>query len=239
MLEAEIAAASRLWMSERGLDVHEEVDTPFGRPDLVGAAFGEIVVVESKVGFGLNVIWQACRWLERANEVWVAVKRPVPPRVVGRRRAHASWRPGPWNLGFEICADRGIGVLSVRDEAMPGLVVSHELDAMRREPKQSLREYLRSEQKGADCAGTNRGGYVTDFKLTADRLASYVLQNPGATLGQVVLSVEHHYSTKRGAIVSLSELLNRDRHRPKALAGVRIEGKGRTAKLYPVDTGTF
>lgn len=235
MRETEIGAVAKGWLEGRGLEVFQEVEVGADRIDLVGRATGLLVAVECKVGFGLDVIAQAQRWVDNANESWVA----VPQRVFrGHRRADTPAQ----SLGLDVCRNNGIGVLEIHPvrEIAPTVRVL----AARRSPKASSIR-LHAEQKSAAPAGTNAGGYSTRFKRACERLSAIVAEQPGITLRQAVMGIDHGYPRRAYAIATLSESLNRDHSktkgypRPAELAAIRIEGFGAKATLWPQEEGVF
>lgn len=230
MRETEIGAVAKGWLEGRGLEVFQEVETPCGsRIDLVGRADHRLVAVECKLGFGLDVIAQAKRWVTEAHESWVAV------RLYRQSPAH--------RMAEELCESLGIGVLQVVAPrlAVPWLV---RVDAASRIPKSSGIT-LHAEQRDAAPAGTNRGGHSTAFKRTCAALVETVKGCPGITLKDAARYASHHYRTRASAVASLSEALNRThstgkgRVRPAELAAIRIEGVGAKATLWPAEEGVF
>ncbi len=230
--ETDVAEVGKAWLERRGYEVFQEVVTPWGRRDLVGRTSRQIICVEAKLRLGLNVIAQADRASLVANETWVVVLGKG-----SRRREH--------QLALIACQTVGVGVLY----AYPEIVNRTDDESFFRvalvptfrNPKNVAQwdRLLHPEQKSAAPAGTNGGGYVTEFSLTAKRLAAHVAAHPGCTVREAVLAIEHHYERRSTAISRLSSLLQPGKERAPALAGIRIEGSGSKATLHPVSSETF
>lgn len=228
MRETDLGRVAKGWLeNSRGLEAFQEVVVGGHRIDLVGRAHGVVVAVECKVSFGLPVIAQAQRWLAKgerqASESWVCVAQS--------RRASDERK-----LGRDICDRLGIGVLEVdggRWRVAVGATSSNPPDLS------EWNELLHQEQKDSAPAGTNGGGYSTDFKRTCVALVETVTKSPGITLKDAVRYTAHHYQTRASGIATLSGLLNATNRRPAALAPIRIEGKGSKATLWPQLEGDF
>ncbi|GMV18373.1 MAG: hypothetical protein AMXMBFR56_65970 [Polyangiaceae bacterium] len=228
MRETDLGRVAKGWLeNSRGLEAFQEVVAGGHRIDLVGRRHGCVVTVECKVSFGLPVIAQAQRWLAKgerqASESWVCVAQS--------RRASDERR-----LGRDVCDRLGIGVLEVdggRWRVAVGATSSNPPDLS------EWNELLHQEQKDAAPAGTNGGGYSTDFKRTCVALVETVTKSPGITLKDAVVETAHHYQTRASAVSALSRLLSVARRRPVELAPIRIEGRGSRALLFPTGEETF
>lgn len=224
MKETELAKLGRRWLMSRELEVFEEVVVYNGlyRADLVGRGRGLIVVVEAKLAFGLDVIAQGHRWEAEASEAW----------VLCRRHQRATWE-----LGIRLCTELGIGVLSVTDYQVAALP-RVELQAMRRHPKGvegAWADRLFTEQQTDGLAGTNGGGYSTAFARFCASLTAFVAENPGIRLGDAERELEHPYRTRSNFVRMLgSSLSATGPTRDRRLEGVRIEGRGVNAALWPM-----
>lgn len=233
MKEIELGRVARDWLRARSPDssvpcpvllVHQEVETSRGRADLVGRGRGYVVAVECKVSFGQPVIAQAQRWLDVVSESWVCV--PAPKR-------------GGETINRGRCANLGIGILEVA-----GGSVGHVQLPTRRYPKGAAGfwdRYWHPDQESRAEAGTNRGGYSTPWSRTAAALVAYVAEHPGVELKEALKALpELHYRRLNSAVGTTSRLLlTVGPRRPAALAGIRIEGKGSKATLWPVDKEDF
>lgn len=230
--EAELAAVAKTWLEGRDLEVFQEVEAGGHRIDLVGRARGVVVAVECKLCFGLDVLTQARRWVGEASESWVA----VPFACTWRRSA---------SVAREYCELTGIGVLGVsRPDGMPrsGAPFHVSLEATRTDPKGLAERWakrLHPEQKTAAPAGTNGGGYSTAFGRFCKVLAAYVEAHEGVALGDVERALQHPFSGRRSFMALMPSKLAVGPKRDARLAGVRIEGSGVKATLWPVGAEDF
>ena len=229
--ETEIASGAAMWLESRDLEIFQEVRGPKTdkRVDLVGRASHNIICVEAKVSLGLDVIAQANHWKYRASETWVA----VPRRAVRRTRTFV--------LARDLCQLRGIGILSVQvgsDGVNVGVQV--ELEAVRSGLEVSdWNACLHPQQKDSQ-GGSAGGGYSTDFSRTCGRLVEHVQANPGVELRPALKGIKTHYARIADAVRHLSTALNtQGPERFGALSGIRIEGRGVHARLYPNDSEDF
>lgn len=224
--EAELGTKAKAWLEARGLEVFQEVEAGGHRIDLVGRARGLVVAVECKLCFGLDVLTQARRWVGEASESWVA----VPYRH--------TWRTSG-SVALEYCKLVGIGVIGVPGpDGMPRSCtpVHVALEAIRADPKGLAGRWgkrLHPEQKTAAPAGTNGGGYSTAFGRFCTALAAYVEGHPGITLGDIERALEHPFSGRRSFMALMPSKLAVGPRRDARLAGVRIEGNGVKATLWP------
>lgn len=221
--EAELAAVAKTWLEGRDLEVFQEVESGGHRIDLVGRARGVVVAVECKLCFGLDVLTQARRWVGEASESWVAVP-------------YQRARPSVGSVAREYCGLIGIGVLGVRMRGGHAGGTVEVLKATRTDPKGLAERWakrLHPEQKTAAPAGTNGGGYSTAFGRFCTALAAYVEAHEGVALGDVERALEHPFSGRRSFMALMPSKLAVGPRRDARLSGVRIEGKGVKATLWP------
>lgn len=223
--ESEVAAIAKAWLESRGLTVYQEVEADEGRADLIGRGRTDLVAVETKLRLGLGVLVQAHRWRHVATECWAILGYPVP--IDARFVVDATVAATGIGIGWANNFGRTVEIVHA---AVPNRLVK----------TGRLLKCLHDEQRDGAAAGTNGGGYSTAFRRTATRLVAYVAANPGVTLADAVGAIEHHYRRKATALSSLGELLLRpDARRPDALGGIRVEGKGRKAQLFPIGEDVF
>lgn len=234
--ETDIGRVAKSWLESRDLEVFQEVCVGGHRIDLVGRAHGVIVAVECKVSFGLPVIAQARRWTgddhsPEATESWVVVG-------VASRGYNSDER----RLALHVCGLLGIGVIYA-DPARRFYDTLWKLKrpALIRAPKDlaGWDAHLHPEQKHAAEAGTNGGGYSTQFKRTMAELTAYVRQHPGVTTGEAEKAIKHEYSRAFITQALPRMLASVGRRRGPALAGLRVEGNGVRATLWPQAEGDF
>lgn len=168
--ETELAALVCSALSEWKWDIYQEVIDSPGRCDIVAKRENILWAIECKLSFGLPVIAQAYRWMNRANYVSIAVKSS----------------PGG-GIGRKFCKDYGIGILAGRHEIVE--IVRPKLHRKIKPIK------LVEEQKTWGQAGTNGGNYYTPFKSTVSKLVAAVKANPGIEFNQLIKMIDHHYRT--------------------------------------------
>lgn len=223
MREVDVAAPLVKYLSAEGFRVHQEVEAPFGRADLVAQhRAGVLWAVECKRSLGLPVLSQAERWLDYANQVSVCTAAP-------RRESYG------WDLGIRVCEHLGIGLFVVAGGRVDQIV-----QAPTRQPKHraDMLSWLAPDQLDGLPAGSAGGGYSTPFKRTCKRLAEYVAAHPGITVNEALKHVKHHYAGRRSARSNLTRLLRLD-PKPAPLIGVRLETTECGALLWPVSEEVF
>lgn len=226
MREIDVAAEAKRWLKCKGLSVYQEVVVEEARCDLVGTGEPGLIAVECKLGLGFDVIAQALRWVDCANEVWVAVRHQ--PRESNARL-----------LAVEFCRGRGVGVLTVLTGRTA--VVSTRVRAAHRHPKHldRMRVALHPEQKTAAPAGTNGGGYVTDWKLWSARFVDYVRDHSGCGLKEAIEATSPYFCSTAYNRLRLVQSKLRQHRRPPEFAGVVLVGKGAKALVQWEPPETF
>lgn len=196
--EADVARAAERWLASNGWVVYREVSDGYGsaRADLVGLQFDATHVVECKTRLSLDLIEQAHGWLKRSEEVSVC--------VVARTNTYDR-------LPIVVMKQLGIGLLSVSPDHKPewaGVRVEAVARWHRvRRDDDHIRARLFPEQRGMGEAGTNRGGYVTPFRLWMRDVAEFVAANPGASVSEVIAGKQHMYSNDKAAKRALNRAL--------------------------------
>jgi len=181
--EAALAAQVVSWLEGCGHDVYQEVSVGGAlvgrRADIVSVQPGGVVtVVECKVHLSFDLLEQARAWTRHANMIWLAI--PWAEMTNGRREAIRVVR-----------TFYGFGLLEVERGIVERVAPIH-----RARHTDDLLNSLRDEHKTHAKAGTNRGGHVTTFAMTAEALAAFVAANPASSLREAFAGgVAHHYRT--------------------------------------------
>jgi hypothetical protein len=172
--ETDLAERVIVWLEADGWDVYQEVQGI----DIVATNVGIVWAIECKLSFGLAVIEQADRNLYRAHYSSVA----VPPV---RRSGFA----------YTICAQRGIGVLAVRNNVYEQH--SPKLNRHAHKAAVRLRGLLAPEHKTYAKAGSPSGGGWTSYKSTMKVVREIVTAKPGIGTGELlgILGSRHHYGS--------------------------------------------
>ncbi|MBU2980946.1 hypothetical protein KO498_03880 [Lentibacter algarum] len=172
--ETELYAPVKAYLEGQGYDVKGEV----GAADVVARrGVDELLIVELKLGFSLQLLQQAVARQRMSEHVYVAV-----PRWKGK----AGWRSFKGNVG--LCKRLGVGVLSVR--LSDGVVQAH-ADPVEYQPRRSkvkrgvlLREFD-AREGDPNKGGMTRETIVTAYRQGVVRCAEY-LQANGPSRGRDV-----------------------------------------------------
>lgn len=105
LFEYHLSAPVQAFMEGLGWAISREVKHGGKIADLVGRSGDDIAALELKLTLGLDVILQAINWLSQADFSWVAVP------LCGAKKGRAFEL---WQLGLDVCRERGIGVIAVR-----------------------------------------------------------------------------------------------------------------------------
>ncbi len=212
--ETALARVVITWLHDEGWDVWQEVD---GRYDIIARTGSRLWAIETKLSFGAPVLAQAWDRRRSADVHWVSVAVPPGPK---------DWNTCHYLEHTARCD--GTGVLRVTP------------DGVRRDIAPTLTRHMQAPQlhrmlakldkcpRDAVEAGTNRGGYWTEFKGTAGRVAAFVRRKPGCTLRELVDSIEHHYGSDSSARTRIGSLAEQG-----VFKGVRVERDGKRILLFP------
>jgi hypothetical protein len=223
--EQQLAAGVVSWLESRGWDVYQEVEGAGGRADIV-ALLGRLCwVIECKLLLGWDVCEQAL--YHRPGAHMISVATPARRRSmfahkiletlgIGHIEVESAW------MGY---GDKDRNLFNVAERIRPQLH-RHLVES------RDMRTKVHPEHKTHAAAGSNIGGQVTAFKLTAYAVRDYVKEHPGATFKEVLDQVETHYASKGSARAHLSYWIERGK-----VKGLRLERTGRKMKLFPAEDG--
>lgn len=161
-----------------------------GSCDLVYFNDGEVFAIELKKQLNIKVMAQAVRWLETASRVYIA----CPCTLTNDAR--------------EVLRALGIGYIMVYkyqgildDEPKTGARIT-----LTAEPLPGDLGFWLPELKHMDKkleAGTQSGSRSTTFSRFIARAKEYVAEHPDATLKEIAINVQNHYSSYYSCISSL------------------------------------
>lgn len=220
--ESQLAAVVVQWLGDRGWTVHQEVEAPGGRVDIVAVRDKAVWAIECKMSFGLKVLAQAQRWIPYSHMTSVAVKG-------SQRRDRDEKR-----VLRQFCSATSIGIIEVdmpKWESLKPEVNVLAVAPFHRSPKtrDMLTKYLRDEQITYAKAGNNQGKAWT-FRMDWDRrIISMVRQHPGLTFKELapLISPEDKYHS----LSSIAKSIYATYH--GGLHGIDAVKVGRTLRLYP------
>lgn len=195
--ESTIAALVVAWLEAAGHDVYQEVTVIGGVADIVTLApDGDVWIVETKMGWSLDLLEQCCERRHCANRVFAAIQ--------STKTDHRA-----------IFSELGIGVLSV-DARGPVRGLHGDTGYVRVRSNATHLDGVHVEKtRTALCAGhkthakagaPSAAGRFTTFRGTTEALTAHVASNPdGVSLKDAVASIKHHYSSPSGARANLAE----------------------------------
>lgn len=176
--EQDLAAHVVAMLHEMGWEVFQEVETGYGRADIVARRDKIIWVVECKMSFGLSVIEQAWNYIRGGQAHYVSVAVPY-----GGRKGFCR----------DVCRRYGIGVLTVN---MKWNVPDVKEEARPSFNRKASGITLKEEHKTWCKAGSACGGHYTPFKGTVQSLVSLVTRHPeGLQFSEAIKKIDHHYSS--------------------------------------------
>lgn len=188
--EKDLAAIVVSDLTEQGWEIYQEVETGWGRADIVAKNGNILWVIECKMSFSLAVIEQAWNHIRSHKSHFVSVAVQVSKHV--------------GKFAEEICKRFGIGILSVNlnresmtEKARPNFY------------RKANGLELHEEQKTWCLAGSQSGGgHYTPFKATVRDLVDLVRKHPeGLLFADAVKSIDHHYSSLATAKACLSKFI--------------------------------
>ena len=203
--ETEIAVPVMDWAESMGWDCYPEAQFETGgrRAD-IAAVHGKLLwIIECKTSAGLQVLEQALNWRRRGEAHRVSVAVP------DRRRSTGVFQ--------QILRDYGIGLIFVRSVdpshrkyvspveehlAPRTLSKSDRLQALIDKNLEMLHPDMKHATPGQQAS---EQGWSTPYQRTMKSVISFIERNPGCTMKAAIDSINHHYSTDKSAIQSLSK----------------------------------
>lgn len=193
--ESELALIIETWLKNSGWEVFKEVKPKTGThiADIVALKNGEIVIIETKLHYGTQVLEQAHNWLKVAHRIYVGVPANNYSNIVLNHF-----------LRFH-----GIGQILVFSptENRPGYCrINIEAKKVEPEYKAHILGSLHIKQKDS-IAGSKGGGHVTPYSLTIDNIRDFLKNNGPTTIEEIVKNITHHYASQSNAVSTLSKRL--------------------------------
>ena len=228
--ETELAQIVMDWMTADGWDCYPEAQFYSGdkRADIAAVRGGLLHIVECKLSFSAEVIWQAQKWKGFAH--WTSVAIPHTSR----------WSKGR-NMFGAYCSWQGVGVIEVRKNAGFNhayqdvyYLIQPKLDraAHRTIKSLNLLDKLHPDMKNyAPGSCSERGQYThsTPFRRTMKQVKRFIEANPGCSMKEIMDGLEmHHYASDKTARSCITSALT-----TFDAKGIRAERVGRSWKFYP------
>lgn len=210
MKETEIAKQVCDWLISQDWDVYQEIQCRCGIIDIVAINEPISWAIEVKTSLSLQLLNQIIKRRQIANFISIAVPNKCEKTI---QKNH--------DLMSLMQRQYGLGVITVGS-----LVYEHTpAQLCRVNTILNIRNDLKPQHKYWCEAGTNQGGYFTEFALTKQRLIRYVTNNEGCTLKEAIEQIDTHYSSKTTAKSCISKYIR---------SGVikEINAYGKPLKLY-------
>lgn len=220
MTEIELAKKLILWLQDQQWDIYQEVSLGYGQPtaDIVALRNGMTWVIETKMNISLALMEQAHKYIWLSNYVSIAI--PANPYWKSGLRKRQKGQ----NFADLILQHFGIGKLTVgendiREIVAPRLRRVHQI--------LNIKSYLVSMQKTHAPAGNAEKRKWTPFQETVNNIIDYVRLHPGATLKEVINSIDHHYASSVTAKTYIAQWIHKG-----IIKNLEIEKKGKLNRLY-------
>lgn len=205
-------------LQNMGYEVYAEVEPHVpgnwsARADVIGYNKPAVCIVEMKTSLSVEVIEQAYRWLPHAHYIYIAIpsrKKGIPTFVEN------------------MLARYGIGIITVNNYM--GTRIHLRARFNRPKFKHDWSKLLLPQHQTWVEGGASRGGHVTAYKLTIERVRNYLSRNPHRwfTMDEILSHCETHYANPKN---SLSKALREFEHEwcesklIKRKLAYRIKGK--------------
>lgn len=203
--EAQLAEKVVKYLRGEGWTVYPEIQVKAhgAIADIVAVREDEVMVIETKTSFGLEVLGQAYEWKGLATYVVAGI-----PASKKRSKARSFGQLVCWNLGIGmIVVDKLTG--EVREKLSPRKNEGAKTKV--------ILDILTEEHKTYAKAGNADKQYLTQFKITIQRLMAYVKKNPDCCLKVAVTKIKHHYKHDASARNSLGKQIFRFENVPELI----------------------
>jgi hypothetical protein len=167
MLESELYAPVKAWLIEQGYEVRGEV----GKCDVAAVKGDDLIVIELKCRFSIELLVQAIERQRAADSVYIAV--PMPD-CYGRSK---KWR------GFQQLVRRlevGLIFCKVGGRKPRVEIVFHPLPATRRKQKRARQAVLKEisgRSRDHNVGGSTRRKLITAYRENAIQIAALLEQH--------------------------------------------------------------
>lgn len=213
MKESDLFEPIKAWLELSGHEVFSEVSlNGYGgsrRADIVAIHGKVVTVIELKTSLSLDLIEQAFGWKRHAHRIFVGV--PKPKRCLNE-------------FACRLLRNEGIGILTVdmdidgadrfghwRDDAWTGVECkSHNAPKINRRISDLLTKVLTDEYKNGPPGGHAGGGYVTNYKLTMQRVREFMKYRRWLRIEDILEQVETHYSAPKQSLATALTTIETD-----------------------------
>jgi hypothetical protein len=218
--EEDFASSVVAWLKDQHWVVYQEVEPHRSGSiaDIIAVQGAVVWIVETKLSFNPEVLWQATQWAQHAHYVSVAVPS------LGRRNER-------FRMLERYCRQNGIGVLvpSTYDQKEYDFSEEVEPEFVRKPGMlDRVKNSLRPEHLTYAKAGNADGRRYTPWKATCDAVRRKVEETPGITMKDCIDGMKHHYSSNSCARNSMAKWIDAGK-----VEGVRSKRDGKFLRLYP------
>lgn len=196
--ETDLAAQLIPWLEAQHWEVWQEIQfrTYAKIADIVAVRNNYLWIIETKTSLSLTVMRQAHEWRCHFRSIAVPRGRNLTDRKFAYRIAYKYLKLGILEIGRGNYGD-------VNEIESPPLL--REFHRFSIDKINQLDNY----PKALNKAGSDRGGYFTPYKHTMMYVRSFIEENPGCTLKQIIddLDGKYHYSNNQSAKGSIRKAL--------------------------------
>jgi len=179
LTEQDLAKKVVTTLRDVGWEIYQEVETGFGRADIIARNKKITWVIECKMSFSISVIEQAWNHVRANHAHYVSVAVP---------QGKTGW------FAKDICEKYGIGVLRVNMKGGEHGIIDESAKPRLNRKAKTMR--LHRQQKTYCAAGSAKGGHWTPFKDTREKLVGLVKKMPkGIEFQEAIKKIDHHYSS--------------------------------------------
>lgn len=192
MTETDLANIIIDYYKNLGYEVYQEVHNTVNgsnRADIVAVKDGKYTVIETKMNFGLTIVYQAFAWKMYSHFSFICIPSAKKGNSSSRR------------FGYDICRDYGIGVIEYTTKGDIRFVRDSTLN-----PEPILPQLY--EKQKEQIAGGKNSDYITPFKITCSLVREYLEENGNkCTLNSIMENINHHYSNNHSAKSSILKMV--------------------------------
>lgn len=210
--ETEIAEILISYLKKNGWEIYQEVLILDRVLDILAIKNGKYWAIECKNAINLEVFEQAYYWQHYFD--YISICTPHPKPKYKRKLSIAKTIAKKLEIGFFV--------VSINKNC------KEIIKAKKKDAKLKSQVKIFEEQKTYAKAGS-KNGYFTPFKKTCQNLENYVKDNPGTSLKDAILNIDHHYKNTNSAFFSLQKLLMSG----QIQTGFYALFEGKSIKLYP------
>lgn len=199
--ESDMFPYVKKFLEDSGHTVYSEVERGPGgkRADVVAVLGPSVTVVEMKTTLSMEVIEQAYYWIGHANYIYIAIpkrKRRISDFVHKFLRSH--------NIGLlEVPVGREHLLQPNMSLEYYMMCIPSRFSRMRgRGRSVDWKKILKPEHQTWLEGGSNKGGYVTDYKITIQGVKKFLSIRPKQwfTMAEILHHCETHYSSPKNSL---------------------------------------